>query len=718
MTQPATAPKPSEIFRRLEQLEAEGAITPKGQELLDGARQQGLWASAQSPDFMDTAKRYASNAVENVKALPGAIGKAWTGEGQQVEFPDAKEITDIKDVGFWESFWPNIKAGLTMDPREKAGVYADSFQDDSRFGGAGEDAHGNPYLMWNGKPYYINQPGMSATDATDIVAQVAQLLPASKYAGKGLSLTSRAARGAPAYAATNVAQQYGTMAAGGKDQVDLRDAGYAGAIGGAAEAVLPPIAKTLGQGVKAVGRGLNRMVPGRPVPSYLPPDPSKLPQKGAIPYTQGQRSGDMNIIRREEAMRQGAEGPVASDIMRGFDSRQGDAIASRAAQVEGRVGAGLGNPESAPTDIGSRLKVDLQSARDASKAAVRNAYGKAAETEAALTVDAARSMADDMARVPKEMELFTTDGMTQLNAALKKLGNFKMLAKSGNLKPANVKMIERFRQGLNSAIDGTQGTERAALMRMKSTLDRHMSEAIDKGLLMGDEEAITLLKNARELRRLHAVRFEAGKGDRTGSALLKVLDDNGATPLQTVNYIVNTGKASGQDVALGMVRRMKNIFGADSEQMKLVKSAYLLNAFTKAEQGSKRFSRGAIVAHARALIDGDGKAVARELFTADEISTIKTLVNEVAPTITPPDARNPSRSAFAFLSAMIDRGLIVTAGSGVRHLPFVDGLGRGMQNASGAMAAGNLTSQLPHLTARPLLSSGAATAGNLYREGR
>lgn len=235
---------------------------------------------------------------------------------------------------------------------------------------------------------------------------------------------------------------------------------------------------------------------------------------------------------------------------------------------------------------------------------------------------------------------------------------------------------------------------------------------------MGDEEAIGLLKNARELRRLHAVRFEAGKGDRTGNALLKVLDDNGATPLQTVNYIVNTGKASGQDVALGMVRRMKDIFGPDSEQMKLVKSAYLLSAFTKTSQGQKSFSRGAIVSNARALVEGDGAAVARELFTSDEIKMVQGLIKEVLPTITPKDAINPSRSAFAFLSAMIDRGLISTAGGVAKNLPFMDGLGAGMQNASGAMAAGGLTSQFPHLAARPLLSSGAATAGNIYRETR
>lgn len=701
------------------ELERRGELEPDKVTVIQELRNRGEFPDplepAQSGGFLDDVKRYGNNAVENVKALPGAVSDAWTGKGKQVEFPDAKEITDIQDVGFWKSFWPNIKAGLTMDPQEKARIFAKSFEGDSRIGGAGQDKHGNPYLMWGGKPYYINMPGMSATDATDVVAQITQLLPASKYAGKGVSLLSRGARGAPAYAATNVAQQYGTMAAGGKDKVDLRDAGYGGAIGGAAEVVLPPIAKTLGSGIRAVGQGLNRMVPGR-TPSYLPPDPSKLPQKGAIPYTQGQRSGNINIIRREEAMRQGAEGQAASDIMRGFDSRQGDAIASRAAQVEGKVGAGIGDPNTAPTDIGSRLKSDLQMARDASGKAVSNAYKMTDNTKAALTVDAARAMADDLSRVYKKMNLFTTDGMTQLNAALKQLNSFKMLAKKGKLKPADIKIVERYRQSLVRAINGTESTERAVLTEMKRTIDDHMSNAVDQGLLMGDQGAINLLKNARDLRRLHAMRFEADKGDRTGNALLKVLDDNGATPLQTVNYIVNTGKASGQDVALGMVRRLKDIFGADSEQMKMVKSAYLLNAFTKAEQGQKSFSRGAIVSNARALVEGDGAAVARELFTPGEIKMVQGLVKEVLPTITPKDAINPSRSAWSFISAMMDRGLISAAGGVAKHVPLMEGLGAGIQNASGAMAAGGLTSQFPHLAARPLFSSGAATAGNIYRE--
>ncbi len=688
----SNTPKPSDIFRALERAEVEGSITHQGQSLLDGARQQGLWSPAPERGVKEQVGEYASTAYNAVKA-------AWTGEGRQVEFTDAKEISDIPDVGFLESFWPNIKAGLTTNETEKTKIFAKSFAEDERFGGAGSDKFGNPYLVWNGEPFYVNRPGASMTDASDVVAQITQLLPAAKYAGGSLSVAGRVSRGLPAYAATNAAQQTGTMASGGRETVDLSEAGQAGIIGAVAEAVVPPMVKLAGRAVKPL------------LPSTVD-DIARLPQKlGRIPMTRGQRSGDINLIRREEAMRQGAEGETASHIMRGFDERQMDAIGSEAQALEGRIGAGVGNNPSSATDIGSRIKDDLAQAVQSSRQGVRSAYKSAEKTNAALTVDSARAMADEIGRVPREMNIFTTEGMAQLNAVQKKLKNFKVLAKKGKLKPANIQMIERFRQGLNTAIKGTQGTEQAALMRMKGTLDRHMSDAIDQGLLMGDQEAVALLRNARELRALHAKRFDAGKGDRTGNAMLKVLDDNGATPVQTINYIVNTGKAGGQDVALGMVRRLKDIFGAESEQLRLVKSAYLLNAFTKPDQGLRTINRSSIVSNARTMIDGDGKAIAAELFSPDERTAIRNLVNEVAPTITPADARNPSRSAFAFIKGMIDRGLIVSAGSATRHLPLVDGVGNVIRNTSSSMAAANLTSQLPHLTSVPLISAGSATIG-------
>lgn len=701
----SNTPKPSDIFRRLEQLEADGAITPKGQSILDGARQQGLWSAAPQRGFMDHAGEYASTAVNALKAAPGAISDAWTGEGQAVEFPDAKEISDIEDIGFWESFWPNVKAGLTTDSAEKAKIYAQSFKEDPRFGGAGKDEHGNAYLVWNNKPYYVNSPGASMTDATDLVAQLAQLLPASKYAGKGLTVASRAGRGVPAYGATNIAQQYGAVAAGGKDAVDVSEAGQAGLIGGAAEALMPPALNALGKVARPVTKK-----------HYTGTLDNFSQSKGDIPLTQGQRSGNMNLLRREEAMRQGAEGDIASNVMRGFDERQMDAIGQKALGLESRIGAGVGNKPSSVTDIGSRLKEDLIAARDQSKEAVRSAYKQASEKRAVLSVDAARDMARDMASVPKQMQVFSTDGMSQLNAALKKLDYFNYIAAKGKLKPANVQMIERFRQGLNTAIQGTQGTERAALRQMKSTMDKHMARAIDEGLLSGDAEAVEMLKNARSLRMLHARRFEAGRSDRTGNAMIKVLDQNGATPIQTVNYIVNTGKATGQDVALGMVRRLKDIFGPDSEQIRLIKSAYLLKAFSTTRNGERVIDRRALVANAREMMTGDGKAIAGELFSKSERDAVSKAANDISRTITPDDARNPSRSAFAFITGLMDRGIISSSMSSLRFVPFLDGAGNAIRNATGAVSAGQLTRQGSSLPSAPVVTAGGAAAGNAIRE--
>lgn len=247
---------------------------------------------------------------------------------------------------------------------------------------------------------------------------------------------------------------------------------------------------------------------------------------------------------------------------------------------------------------------------------------------------------------------------------------------------------------------------------MKATLDRHMSDAIDQGLLMGDQEAINILKNARNLRALHAKRFEAGKGDRTGNAMLKVLDDNGATPVQTVNYILNTGEAAGQDVALGMVKRLKDVFGPDSQQVKLVKSAYLMKMFTKPERGSIAVNKSNMVTNSTKFLEGDGAVIARELFSPEETKAIMDIVRTVESTITPKDAMNPSRSSWAMIKGMMDRGLIATTGSAARHLPFIDGIGSGIRNASGAVAASNLISQMPHLSSVPLLSAGMAAGAN------
>lgn len=83
-----------------------------------------------------------------------------------MEFPDMPEITEAENVGFWESFIPNVRIGMTSDPWEEAQIIQEHFPED--VGGLREDKFGNPIITFRGTDYYINKPGFSLQDVGTI----------------------------------------------------------------------------------------------------------------------------------------------------------------------------------------------------------------------------------------------------------------------------------------------------------------------------------------------------------------------------------------------------------------------------------------------------------------------------------------------------------------------------------------------------------------------
>ncbi|WP_425405851.1 hypothetical protein [Hwanghaeella sp.] len=625
-----------------------------------------------------------------------AIKKAFTGENKPVEFPNAPEVTEA-GVGFLESAIPSLKAGLTTDPAEKAKIIEEHFKRDSRFGGIFQDENGLPLVVWDGKPHYVNKPGFSKQDATDLIAQGTMFAPASKLVGSATTLAGRAATALPFYAATDVAQQYGTKVAGGKGAVDLEQAGTTASFGAMAEAFLPPA-------LRATGKVL-RPTASKSLPRYRPGKARDVVESDAIPLTQGQRTRDLDRIRAEEGMRQGAYGSGASGMMRNFDDAQLAAIEKRADKL---VPSGFGQGKI--PDTGARLQADLIEEAGKQDKAVSVAYMEAREAKAMLDPKTAVSVGKELQSIPKEMQIFSLEGMPQLQGALDKLKKFGTLAKKKTLKPVDIAQIEDFRRGLNTAISGTQGTERAALTRMKSMLDEKLDEAVTNGLFSGDENALGLLKEARDLRTRYGRLFEAGKHDPAGNAMVKILDEKQASPEQVVNFIIGAGQTQSTSQAIGLVKRIKDAFGPDSEQVQALKDALLYKAFTSLQNGEHRLARTAIAINSRNLLDFKAKYLAKELFTEGELKEIRRLTNEVARTLTPADARNPSRSAWAFLDAMQRRGLIGTLGKFTQAVPVIGATGEALENVGGAIQAGRAVSQKPLPLTTPLVTPGAAAA--------
>jgi|GEM_PF-2285154 len=641
---------------------------------------------AQRPGIIQTA-------LEKGTAIKGAF----TGEGRPMQFPDAPEVSEA-DIGFFESVVPSLKTGLTTDPAEKAKIIADHFKGDPRFGGIFQDENGLPLVVWEEKPHYVNKPGFSKQDATDLIAQGTMFAPASKLVGSASTLAGRAATALPFYAVTDVAQQYGTKAAGGKDAVDLGQTGTAASFGAMAEALLPPA-------LRATGKAL-RPTASKSLPRYTSDGDS-------IPLTQGQRTGNLDRIRAEEGMRQGAYGSGASGMMRNFDDAQMAAIEKRADKL---VPSGFGQGKI--PDTGARLQADLIEEAGKQDRAVGAAYKEAREAKAMLDPATAVSVGKELITIPKEMQIFSLDGMPQLQGALAKLKTFGTLAKKKTLKPVDIAQIEDFRRGLNTAISGTQGTERAALTRMKSRLDEKMDEAVTNGLFSGDENALNLLKEARALRTRYGQLFEAGEHDPAGNAMVKILDEKQASPEQAINFIIGAGQTQSKSQAIGLVKRIKEAFGPDSEQVQALKGALLYKAFTNVQNGEHRLARTAIAINSRNLLDFKAKYLAKELFTESELKEVRRLTNEVARTLTPADARNPSRSAWAFLDAMQRRGLIGTLGKITQAVPVIGATGDALENVGGTIQAARAVSQKPLPLTAPLVTPGAAAAAQSAWENR
>ena len=203
-----------------------------------------------------------STIIDKATEIPGQMYDMVTGDYKQIEFPNAKETTQIEDASFFETLIPNLKMIFARNDFGKAEIIADSFKDDERFGGVAIDKFKNPFIVWNGERYYVNKPGVSRQDVGTLVGEIVKYLPASKLVGGTKSVAGKIGVGVPSYTATEgVGQVIESALAPKTDRADKRtladkglDALKMGALGTAIDVVTPPILRAPVEAVKGATR--------------------------------------------------------------------------------------------------------------------------------------------------------------------------------------------------------------------------------------------------------------------------------------------------------------------------------------------------------------------------------------------------------------------------------------------------------------------------------
>lgn len=263
-----------------------------------------------------------------------------------VDYDSEKDIYDLKVPYTGVGDAVKLLGGLALDSRPESQInilkeYVPGVESDF-------DDEGNPFVTYEGNKYYINKPGVSGSDFSTLIAEIAKFLPASKVASMGASALARFGIGAAAYGTTSAASDLGANALGSKQGIDPIKAGVSAVFGGAAEAVTPFIM----QGVKRLfsssklyhaGKGLTER--GKEFVKELGFDPAVFNEAAAkefsrmidgsvdpkvaaavaenkrwgIRTSKGEATQDFGLIQKEDLARKGGFGDRAQKDMQRFD---------------------------------------------------------------------------------------------------------------------------------------------------------------------------------------------------------------------------------------------------------------------------------------------------------------------------------------------------------------------------------------------------------------
>ncbi len=658
-----------------------------------------------------------------------------------LEFPDIPEITEIpsEDLGFFESIMPTLKTGLTVNPMEKAKIIANHFAGDKRLSKVTTDRFNNPIVVWKDKPYYVNKPGISGADATDVAAQAVQFMPASKLAAGGVGIVNKVLRALPGYAATSAAQQSGVIQAGGKPSIDPMQLAFETGTGTVAEAAMPyvgkyivePVTSRVGppmrRGMEALGQRLAEKYPqiaGRltgtarqpamtPVAPVVPQaaqaaeeavgavvDSSGLAQS-RYPLTQGQRTQNPAQLNREDLLRNTPEGGAANRRVADFDNRQLAGIRDDAAGLQpGRSGYEPGTM----TDIGQRTQESLidraAQLKGEADAAFTSAAKMSAEQPAIVTREGVLNFIARMKQVPRDNDVAgrQMEHMPHLKSVMGYLNRLQKTATNPRFKDQNFKRLESVRQSFNTdyrlAYDANpKGNEARLIKQVIAQLDEGIDDAITSGLITGDAATIAAVKKARTAWRRYSGFAGGNKKDPATAIMEKILDPMRSTPEDVVKAIFGVSKIDNSARARNVMQRIIKEFGKDSPEVASLKDAFLFRTFVIPKKGDTPVTRTAIV---KQFTENflKNKTIAKTLFSEPEIKNIEGFVQNVAPTLPAEMIRNPSGSAYTFIGSMLDKyGMLFGPLNNYRRT-FVD--------ISDAMKA---TSQATPRTSQPLMTA-------------
>jgi len=633
-----------------------------------------------------TISENVSSIIDTATKIPGQMYEMATGEYKQLEFPEAKETTQIEDVGFFETLVPNVKMMFARNDFGKAEIIANTFQGDKRFGGVAVDKFENPFIVWNGERYYVNKPGVSRQDVGSLVGEVIKYMPASKLVGGAKTVTGKIASGLPAYTATEGAGQVIESALTPKTtRADKRtlyekgkEAAGMGALATGIDIVTPPILRAPVEAVKGATR-LGAEALGKEVPEFAKStiQASKYPlsqgQRTSEPYTPIKGSASSQVtpeLEAEDIVRNApSTDPAAKAILRGLDEKQLNAIREDAKALQEELGSGTMTgieSELVPLTATEEIKgIVTGSARDLKKTAGQGYdFVKNVLRQPIVSSQGIKAMSQNLLKIiDNEFEagLTGTSSIDAMPLLKQQIDNIKKLATVETDKPFN--QLAAYQKEINRIFrTATPGTpEQKIIGQLKTSIDDFVFNGIEQGFITGNQRVLDTLKQSKDLYRqyigLTGKKTTGDLAEQATNQILRKLSNPGLEADAVVNAFFGHAKFNPAPVMANVLKRFKQGLPEEkyAEVTALLKDAIIEKAF--AGKGKSGVTRTNIVNNYNEVFKKN-KNYINQLFTKDEIKKIEQFRNNVMPTLWAEIKLNPSGTAYSILSAGARAGIL------------------------------------------------------------
>lgn len=566
-----------------------------------------------------------------------------------------------------------------------------------------KDANGFEVLeLPNGQRFAMNKPGIQGHEVASLAGNVAAFTPAARIAGLGKTLLSKAAIGGLASGATDAALQ---KTAAGKESIDPVRLAFSAGGGAFGEIVAPTVGRLATGGIdklrKMFGSADDAVQAGRAYAEQLgiknPSDelaksiaarwdeikaganPASIVAEADIglKLTQGQKSGDVGALRREEMLR--ASDSEAGKFMRGIDESNRGAIDDFLAKMRNTMAGG--NAASSAGESFDKIARSVQAENAAQKGVVNTLYDRVRDSGAVASRGAVDSLPARLTSAVRDFDIdaaLTPGSAGVLNKIMAKVSDI-----GENVTGVSLRVIEAERRKLNNAI-GTAAnpTDKRALMTMKHAFDDWYDDLAETSIIKGDKGAIDAMKAARDARSVLGARFEKRGKDDLGGKLIEKLVQGNASGEELAQAAIGASQVSKASAAQ-FVKRLKGALqpanGPINPAWGEMKAAVLQKLTTG--KGGETLGPQAIVGNLKEALR-NRSTLMQELYSPQELTKLQ--------------------RTTAILDAIVPKGLLAkTSGTGERMFAQLEQLLRGIPG-------GGMVMQALQAPAR------AATARNAY----